>query len=110
MSIKIIHEKASIESNLSHLKPYPAINYKRIQRSKSIPMLNLSSNMTTIKNKLQLLPIDVCSLYFKDHFQQPKVDGDNRRMIKDMTPNVFQKILSYVFRGIFALTLVDDGG
>jgi len=50
----------------------------------------------------------VCSPYFKNLFYPPKADDDKRRVIKDMTPNVFRKILDYLFRGRVPLTSIDD--
>jgi len=50
----------------------------------------------------------VCSPYFKDLFYPPRADDDKRRVIKDMTPNVFRKILDYLFRGRVPLTSIDD--
>lgn len=40
--------------------------------------------------------------------QPPIADDDKRRAIKDMTPNVFKKILDHLFRGIVPLTSIND--
>ena len=52
--------------------------------------------------------MEVCSPCLKDLFYPPREDDDNRRVIKDMTPNVFRKIMDYLFRGRVPLTLIDD--
>lgn len=50
----------------------------------------------------------VSSPYFKDLFYPPKLDDDKRRVIKDMQPQTFRKILDYLFRGKVPLTSIDD--
>merc|ERR1712184_234196 len=50
----------------------------------------------------------ISSPYFKELFYPPKSDDDKKRIIKDMQPNVFRKILDYLFRGKVPLTSIDD--
>jgi len=50
----------------------------------------------------------VSSPYFKDLFYPPKENDDKKRNIKDMQPNIFRKILDYLFRGKVPLTSIDD--
>lgn len=50
----------------------------------------------------------ISSPYFKELFYPPRSDDDKKRVIKDMQPNVFRKILDYLFRGKVPLTSIDD--
>merc|ERR1712165_465218 len=50
----------------------------------------------------------VSSPYFKDMFYPPRLDDDKKRVIEGMQPNVFRKILDYLFRGRVPLTSIDD--
>lgn len=48
------------------------------------------------------------STYFKELFYPPMPNDDKKRVIEGMQPNVFRKILDYLFRGKVPLTSIDD--
>lgn len=48
------------------------------------------------------------STYFKELFYPPLPNDDKKRVIEGMQPNVFRKILDYLFRGKVPLTSIDD--
>merc|ERR1712112_114682 len=50
----------------------------------------------------------VSSPYFKDMFFPPRANDDKRRVIEGMQPNVFRKILDYLFKGKVPLSSIDD--
>jgi len=50
----------------------------------------------------------VSSPYFKDMFFPPRANDDKKRVIEGMQPNVFRKILDYLFKGKVPLSSIDD--
>merc|ERR1712112_282522 len=48
------------------------------------------------------------STYFKDMFFPPRANDDKRRVIEGMQPNVFRRILDYLFKGKVPLSSIDD--
>lgn len=48
------------------------------------------------------------SPYFKELFYPPMPNDDKKRVIEGMQPNVFRKILDYLFKGKVPLNSIDD--
>jgi len=48
------------------------------------------------------------STYFKELFYPPLPNDDKKRVIEGMQPNVFRKILDYLFKGKVPLNSIDD--
>lgn len=50
----------------------------------------------------------ISSPYFKALFYPPKQNDDKKREVQDMQPQIFRKVLDYLFRGKVPLTSIDD--